>query len=374
MKKLALLVAAIGTAFGANAAGTSVEFGGTIKLDVLATQYQDGEAPESNIKEYASPVSIPIGGDNSQIGLDFTAKQSRFHFKTNTTFSNGDQLASYFEMDFLTDSGDEEYSNSYEPRLRHAYFTYNNVLAGQTWTTLMNVDALPDTVDYLGATEGTIYARQAQVRFNFGNFNVALENSQTDVTNAVGVTIEDDNGSVPDIVTRYDFASGENSFSVGAVLRYLNYDVQTSAINEDKLAGGFNIAGKLKFYDDNLSFSYSYGALGRYLGEGLISDAYVNDRGTLSSINIKAGYVAYKHQWDTSLRSSLIAGYWSAHSDEQAILAGQNREVSSLRANLIWEPHPGVTFGAEVSHAKREVSTGEKGYVDRAQFSAKYSF
>ncbi len=61
----------------------------------------------------------------------------------------------------LSGQGDERVSNSYAPRVRHAFFTYNNWLFGQTWMTFFNVGALPENLDFVGPAESTVFGRQA---------------------------------------------------------------------------------------------------------------------------------------------------------------------------------------------------------------------
>ncbi len=60
--------------------------------------------------------------------------------------------------------GDERTSNGYSPEIRHAFISYDGWLFGQTWTTFMDVNALPDSIDFVGTTDGTVFVRQAQVR------------------------------------------------------------------------------------------------------------------------------------------------------------------------------------------------------------------
>ncbi len=42
-----------------------------------------------------------------------------------------------------------------------AYVSWNNWLAGQTWSNFQDVAALPDAVDFVGVTDGTVFVRQA---------------------------------------------------------------------------------------------------------------------------------------------------------------------------------------------------------------------
>ncbi len=72
-------------------------------------------------------------------------------------------------------------TNSYGFRVRHAYGQFAGLLVGQTWSTFMDVDNFPETVDYNGPPGGT-FIRQPQIRYAYatpkaGTFTVALENS-----------------------------------------------------------------------------------------------------------------------------------------------------------------------------------------------------
>ena len=73
-----------------------------------------------------------------------TARQSRLSLLAEGTISDSEKVTGYYESDFLgvgTTSNSVE-SNSYAPRLRQAYLTYDNsalgvhVLAGQAWSML----------------------------------------------------------------------------------------------------------------------------------------------------------------------------------------------------------------------------------------------
>ena len=92
-------------------------------------------------------------------------------------------LVEYLGSGFLaSDQGNEVVSNSYSPRLRHAFISYNKWTFGQTWMTFFNVGALPENLDFVGPAESTIFGRQAMVRYTMGNWQFAAENPETTVT------------------------------------------------------------------------------------------------------------------------------------------------------------------------------------------------
>jgi len=111
-----------------------------------------------------------------------TARQSRISLLVEGNIDPYQKLSGYYESDFLGVGQTSNYnqSNSWAPRLRHAYFTYDNtgwggwgfhILAGQTWSlaTQNQVDMtprkenIPLTID-ANYVVGFNYLRQWQIR------------------------------------------------------------------------------------------------------------------------------------------------------------------------------------------------------------------
>jgi len=142
---------------------TSVTLGGYVKLDAVFSNPSAGVDTKGDL--FLDPTAIPVGptaGNNERNQVKFGARESRLFVKTNTPTSMGD-LNTHVEFDFYGADGNESVSNSHGFRLRHAYGTLGNFLAGQTWTNFMNPASLPDTLDF-GGPVGQIFDRQAQVR------------------------------------------------------------------------------------------------------------------------------------------------------------------------------------------------------------------
>jgi len=129
-----------------------------------------------------------------------SARQSRLSLLAEGQIAPGQAVAGYFESDFLgvgTTSNSNE-SNSYVPRLRQAYLTYDNTslgvhaLAGQSWSllTLNRVgitprqESIPLTID-AQYVPGFNWKRQWQLRVDRDMFNhrlwlgASLEEPQT---------------------------------------------------------------------------------------------------------------------------------------------------------------------------------------------------
>jgi hypothetical protein len=301
--------------------------------------------------------------------------RSRLNFKTVTTTDSGEKVTGFIEMDFLTTSGNEVVSNSNSPRLRHAFFTYNNLTFGQTWSTFMNVGALPETVDFLGVSDGTVFNRQAQIRYTMGDFQFALENPESTVA---GVGVTDDVG-LPDMVARYNIKAGDHAFTVAAIGRQMAYQNGVSGagkIDESTNGFGVSLSGMVKLGADDLKFSYTTGNVGRYVGLGAVSDVTIAANGDLKTTTVNAAFVAYRHFWSDKMRSTIAYSMLDADYDDDTIAAGRVEASTSTRLNLMYSPTKEVTYGVEYSMATLEkvTTTKNEGDMNRLHFTAKYSF
>ncbi|MDQ4423355.1 MAG: DcaP family trimeric outer membrane transporter, partial [Thalassolituus sp.] len=192
MRKTPLILMAAALPMAVNAANTEFSFGGFIKMDAMLSSYSDGNVNDGLGREFYVPSTIQPGVEPDTTELDMTARTSRFNFKTVTDVGNDKSVTTFIELDFEGAGGNEVVSNSYGPRLRHAFIKYDGLLVGQTWSNFMNVGALPESADFIGPSESTVFIRQSQVRYTMGDLAIALENPQT-----TGAGDSGDNGMIP---------------------------------------------------------------------------------------------------------------------------------------------------------------------------------
>jgi hypothetical protein len=378
MRKTSAILLAAALPMAVQAANTEFSYGGYIKMDAMMSTYSDGDIGAGSLgRDFYVPSTTPTSGGTSEetSSVDFTAKSSRLNFKTVTTTDSGEKVTGFIEMDFLTTSGNEVVSNSNSPRLRHAFFTYNNLTFGQTWSTFMNVGALPETVDFLGVSDGTVFNRQAQIRYTMGDFQFALENPESTVA---GVGVTDDVG-LPDMVARYNIKAGDHAFTVAAIGRQMAYQNGVSGagkIDESTNGFGVSLSGMVKLGADDLKFSYTTGNVGRYVGLGAVSDVTIAANGDLKTTTVNAAFVAYRHFWSDKMRSTIAYSMLDADYDDDTIAAGLVESSSSTRLNLMYSPTKEVTYGVEYSMATLEkvTTTKNEGDMNRLHFTAKYSF
>lgn len=357
----------------------TVKFGGFVKVDAYATRYSGGDPVNGDaLREFHIPGSIPIGGADEDTATDFNARQTRFWLTTDGMVG-GHKIGTRMEMDFQTlpGAGDQRTTSPANPALRRAFITIDNWLIGQEWTNFQNTAVLPESADFIGAAEGTVFARQVQVRYTRGPFSVSVENPETTVTPfGGGARIVADDNSIPDFTARYAVSMPWGDFQFAGLLRQLKY--QNPATNSDSTATGWGLSASTKIKvgaKDDLRLMVTGGeGIGRYVGLNFSNDAVLNGSGDLDAIGVVAGFAAYRHVWAPGWRSSLI---WSAQKvDNDLAFTGlaANRSAQSFHANLIWSPVTAFDVGAELMFADREIETGASGDMTRLILFAKYGF
>ena len=338
-----MLVALLGSglacqssASAANLAGTDVKFSGYIKVDAMYSDYSNGEGIGPGRDIYV-PSLVQTGAQDDNLGgrFDAHAKQSRFRFTTNTPVNDTNSVTGVIEFDFLlTSGGNERVSNSYVPRLRHAFLKYNNWMVGQTWSTIMDLGSLVDSVDFIGTT---------------------------------------DDNSVPDLVVTYTMKTGWGHVKVGGLLRQLAYETNENEYSDT--SASISVSSRINIGNgDDIRIQLASGAgIGRYVGVNAANGAFLDDAGNFEAIDATALTVAYRHVWNENARSNII--YSSLDVDTvEGMVASRTNDVYSMRLNYIYSINKALSTGIEYTYAKRETVDGYDGDMNRLQVMAKYTF
>ncbi|WP_026376750.1 DcaP family trimeric outer membrane transporter [Aestuariibacter salexigens] len=357
---------------------TKISLSGYIKVDAMYSDFSEGNLPSGNIgRDFYIPSLTPVSGDEEGAVFDAHARQSRFRFTSSTSTETGEDVVGVLEFDMLvTPNGDERISNSYTPRIRHAFIKYDKWLVGQTWTTLMDVGALPDSVDFIGNTDGTIFGRHVMLRYASNGFEIALENPETTVTpNGGGGRIVTDDNSVPDLIAAYTMKRDWGHVKVAGIMRQLAYDNGTS-IDSTESGFGLALSGKFKVgQHDDIRFTFNTGSgLGRYVALNASNGAVLDNNGELDAIDTTAYSVSYRHVWNDKARSSIIYSAFDADNDVALTGAAVTDSTKSVRVNYKHSWTKAITVGAEYTYAERETAGGLEGDMNRLQFMAQYAF
>ena len=356
---------------------TSVTFGGYAKLDALWSDRSIGV--DSVGDQQFNPGLIPVGpsaGAHKRDQVTLHARQTRLWLGTRTPTERG-ELRTYVEGDFFGADGNESSTNSNGFRVRHAYGVLGNLLAGQTWTNFFDERAYAETLDF-GGPAGQVFVRQAQVRwtqaFSRGAWSVSAENPESLVAVPGAATpSRSDNDHAPDLTARVSLGQSGGTYSLGLLAREIAVD--SAVANGKQWGGAVAFAGVIPAGNrDDVRFDFNAGnAIGRYQTLAFLPDGYVAPDGSLRLARQASGFIAFRHFWTESLRSTLeLSAVTSNPPDGTA--NGINRSDRSQHLNLIWSPLAAVNLGAELIHGERTVVGGARGRLNRLQLSAQYLF
>ncbi len=282
----------------------------------------------------------------------------------------------------------QQATNSYNFRLRHAYGQVGGFLAGQTWSTFMDVDNSPETVDFNGPI-GSTFIRQPQIRYtyktqNAGAFTAALENSVSYVLDNTGSATTNGFSHVPDLVGRWDKGFDWGTVSVRGVSH--EHRIKDGAgVSLSRRGTGLAASALIKTVGDDFATVGVTGGtgIGRYFNyiEGAFYDAGANRILMEKALGVVLGY---QHKASDSLRFNGSVGYQKNYDNAYTAFArangldsgrfGINRKLWQAHLGFIWNPVKGVDIGTEYIIGRRTTLAGENGDLSRLNFSAKYNF
>jgi hypothetical protein len=201
-----------------------------------------------------------------------SARQSRLSLLVEGAIDPMQKVAGYYEMDFngVGVTSNFNQSNSWAPRLRQAYFTYDNsdsgfhLLAGQSWSLVTQntvgitarKENVPLTIE-ANYVAGFDYTRNWQIRLvkDWGpmfSAGLSLENPAEQVYAAAGATAN--GGSLNGVIVNW--ANAGNAF-LGSGAFVNNFNTETAPDIIGKLAfdpgwGHYEVLGMVRFFTDNV--------------------------------------------------------------------------------------------------------------------------
>jgi hypothetical protein len=382
-------VAPAADGFTVGSGATRVKIGGFIKTVATFSKWSDGDVAANSLgRDFYLPQAIPVGGLRESTDNDFSAKQTRLWLNLDTQIA-GHTLKGYVETDFQTaagSQGSERTTNGYNLALRRAYVQFDKLTVGQDWSTFQNAIVLPESTDFVGTTEGTVFVRQPLVRYSMPlgkstTLHFGVENPETASANLGSPTlIENDDDRIPDFTARLNHSTSFGDFAVAGLVRQLAVD--NGIIHDDAMAYGVSVSGKINFdaakrYD--LRFMATYGSgIGRYVGLNFAPDAiFEPGANVLHPVKTFASFAAFRLGWTPTLRSTLMASYQNANYPggfAAGTFSTYNDQSWSAAGNLFWSPVKGFDLGVEYRHGERILVSGANGQLDRVEFAAKYSF
>ena len=320
--------------------------GGRVKLDIIRDFKPMGNEDSFDTR------TIPIDAAD-RTNSNLIAKETRLSIDIRGP-AEGHELRMYVEGDF--------YGSGSAFRLRHAYGTWRGLLAGQAWSTFVDDDNFPRTIDFESPT-AFAQIRQAQLRYTMKfdslTWAVAVEDNKSSIIVPDNIPGQAEFPS-PDFATRFRWSrpNGHIQFSAfTGVARFRpidpedrDRDLDTDSVNLWGLAlsANFTTWGK-----DTAYGTVTYGkGIGRYRG-GIT--AVPDENGELHAVQAVAFMGGYEHFWAKKWSTNGV--YSTGEADEQPFYtADVNRRLDYGAINLLWWfLGDRGWMGVEYLYGKREV-------------------
>ncbi len=371
---------------------STIKFYGFVQLDMTADF--SGRPDDYEDNDWATdlpgiPADTSAVAKNKKPQLYMTTRTSRFGLTTSTP-SDWGPVTVKLEGDFNAPNAyqGETYTNSVIFRLRQAYGQIGGFLAGQTWSTFLDLGAYPDNVDVNGP--GTIaLVRNPMVRYTFGladglGLGLALENSPA--SRFGGTNFQ----TIPNIVAALNYAGGWGHVNARGVVQTYNKALQDSAGNfvdqspKSLTTFGFAVSGDVKILGDTLVWQFVGGpGIGRYMYNANNTPFVVFDAaGDLKAVTMYGVHAGYTHVWNKALRSNLIAAYsWNVDPKIDGVDAtnAYQHDFTQAFVNTFWTFSKSAELGVEYAYGQWTSFTGGnteklKGTENRVNATLHYNF
>jgi len=378
-------VGTAGTSLTATAADDKIkyDFYGFVQLDAIYDFNRMNPSWKDSLRPSQIPVNCPgdagCGTDGETI---FSVRQTRFGVTAAIPTDVG-ELKTKLEFELYGVGSDEGKTT---PRLRHAYGEIGAFLAGQTWSTFMDIDVFPNTIEYWGPPS-MIFWRNIQLRWSplRGEKNsvaLALESPSSALDDGKLSGISPDlnltgKTKYPDFTAHWRTNGDWGHAQVAGILRQVSYENTASADGEpsgSEAGYGINLSGSLKLGKKGaLKAQLAYGkAIASYFNDGGI-DLAPSGSGDAETLAILGWLLFYDHSWSDKFTSSI--GWAMTDQDNSD---GQNDDAFAGNqygaVNLLYYPVKAIMLGVELQYGQFEQKDGKTADDTRMQFTSKYMF
>lgn len=321
----------------------------------------------------------------------FSVRQTRFGAQASTPTNYG-ELKVIFEFD-LFGSGIEAGQTTFH--LRHAFGELGQFGAGQTFSSFMDPDVFPYTLDYWGPA-GTVDYRNVQFRwvpFRKGDTHVYVSVERPGATADEGIysaRIELQNiqpkFDVPDFSFQAHVAKSWGYLQVATLFKKISWvDLNRSAthnLSGTAFGWGVDTSSTVKLGASNLVKLQAVGGEGieNYMNDGPIDIGVKNNLSNpitpIKGVPIPVlGVVSFlEHKWSEKVTSSIgysLVSMWNANAESPSDF----HQGHYALWNLVYHPVKSVLMGGEAQFGRRvNFSDGFNVNDYKLQISFKYSF
>jgi hypothetical protein len=304
----------------------------------------------------------------------FDAFQSRI-FAEILGQTNRSPLRIYMEADFN--------SPGHLLTLRHAYGQYGGFLLGQTWTTLMDLEAIPFTIDPEGPNSAVGF-RTAMLRYGHKLtkslfITAAIEMPEVSAGMSSPFTLAPQ--YIPDIILTLKHSGTYGHLQAGGIWRSmsLNDTLNKKTLPLPGYGGAFS--GLLKAGKNAaFMFQFIYGkGISKYIqdlyGTGL--DAVTIDRDNvpeMAAVGSWGYYVAFRYNWNPKMYSTAIYGFTEVDTKKATGSGAEYRNGQYASVNLLCDFSPMFSAGIEYLRGQRMNFNNESGRANRFNAMIQFNF
>ena len=346
---------------------------------VVAFSDFNGSIPDNDFITSLIPIPTDHYGQ-----FRIFANQSRINFKVVGKVKKH-TIVSFIEGNFAGTN------NAF--KLRHAYVSLFGLTVGQTWSTFMDLQAGPPTIDGEGPNN-QIAIRHPMIRYTYyykDKFHVAVaaefsEILMDDLPNDP-FKVYNQPQRVPDLVTHFKYQGKVGHVQLGAVLRFMNYGDSTQTKKSVFVpGGGLSLSGTFNLWKNAMLY-YQFDG-----GKGIAS--YIQD---LSVFNLDllptfsgtqkmntawmyGGYLGLQQYWTKKLHSNAVYGITRLSAPTgnngffEQYLPWYYKYGQYLAINTIWNFFDFASTGVELIWGERTNLNREKGHAHRVNLLLRYDF
>ena len=336
--------------------------GGRVKLDWIRDFKPIGSEDSFDVR------TIPVD-DSEGTNSNIHAKETRLNLDVRGQVE-GQELRMYVETDF--------YGTSSALRLRHAYGQYGGLMAGQNWSTFVDEDNLPRTIDF-ESPMAFAQIRQAQARWTQKatptiTWSAAIEDNKSAIVVPSNIAGKAEY-PMPDIVgrVRWDYRGGH--VTTAAFIGAARFRPADKTLDPDSVTL-WGSAISAKFPTTGRDYGYgvlTYGeGIGRYRGG---TTAIPDPTGALHSVGGIAFMGGYEHFWTQRWSSNAVYSVADTQ-DEDFYNSSITKRLNYGAINLLyWFLGDRAWTGVEYLYGRREVFGGgqDNGTAHRIQYAVRFN-
>jgi len=333
------------------------KIGGFVKLDMIHDFNTIGSTDTFNVR------TIPVDGSQGT-NTRIHANETRLSFSMVGPVQ-GRNLKLFIEGDF--------FGANNVIRLRHAYGQWGHWLFGQTWSTFMDEDNIPDTID-LETPLAAPFVRTALARFTTNlskhtQFAFGVEDPDPEIMPPPNVAGHPEK-SLPDFTSRFRWNNNRGHIQLSGFVSQTRFRPNRGEPTNVAIYGGLASARFRLFTRDVVYAQGSYGpGLGRYRGD---ISAAPDSSGRLQAVKVAAATIGYETYWWPRWSSNFVASpAWIINND---LGPTSNHRFAYLAANVrYWFLENQAWVGVEYLYGRRELHNSASGSANRLQLAVRFN-